>query len=220
MCIRDRTSTPICVKTEMKGTMAEAIPYKVEEEKTKDLYKGDSYVKQKGADGKRIVNGTIYYENGKEVKRNIKKTTVISEPTTQIVLIGTAERPKTAPTGHFKYPVRNINITSPYGYRWGRLHTGVDLANPIGTPIYASDGGTVTVAGYEGAYGLCVIVDHGNGFKTRYAHCNQLYVSVGDKVYQGQEISATGNTGRSTGPHLHFEIIVNGAPVDPMGYLE
>ena len=89
------------------------------------------------------------------------------------------------------------------------------MAAPIGTPIYASDGGTVITSGYSGAYGMCIDIDHGNGYVTKYGHCSKLLVNVGEKVYQGQQIALMGSTGRSTGSHLHFEIIQNGSRIDP-----
>lgn len=89
----------------------------------------------------------------------------------------------------------------------------------MGTTVMAADGGTVTYAGYSGAYGYLVTIDHQNGMETRYAHNSELLVSVGDKVYQGQSIAKSGNTGRSTGPHVHFEIRVDGVAKDPLNYL-
>jgi len=120
-------------------------------------------------------------------------------------------------TGTFLRPV-NVAISSRYGYRWGRMHLGDDYATSVGTPIRASDGGTVVTAGWYYGYGLTVIIDHGGGVRTLYGHCSKLYVSVGDKVFQGQNIAAVGNTGNSTGPHCHFEIIINGNHVDPSLY--
>lgn len=112
------------------------------------------------------------------------------------------------------------DITSPFGPRWGRMHTGTDFGYPIGTPIYSSESGTVTLAGWNGGYGKCVIIDHGKGLQTLYAHQNKIHVTKGMKVVRGQRIGETGNTGNSTGPHLHFEVIINGNKVDPMkGYL-
>lgn len=112
------------------------------------------------------------------------------------------------------------DITSHFGPRWGRMHTGTDFGYPVGTAIYASEAGTVTLAGWNGGYGKCVIIDHGNGIQTLYAHQNKIHVAKGMKVVRGQRIGDTGNTGNSTGPHLHFEVIINGNKVDPMkGYL-
>ena len=90
------------------------------------------------------------------------------------------------------------------------MHYGIDLSCSVGTPIYAADGGVVTMSGWNGAYGYCIKINHENGYETLYAHCSALYVSVGQRVFQGQHIAAVGNTGRSTGPHCHFEIKHNG----------
>ena len=100
------------------------------------------------------------------------------------------------------------------------MHEGVDWSMPIGSPIYAADGGTVVSAGYDGAYGYCIIINNGNGLKTRYAHNSKLLVSAGDKVYKGQKIANSGNSGRTTGPHLHFEVIKNGRVVNPLNYVK
>ena len=99
------------------------------------------------------------------------------------------------------------------------MHYGIDLSAPTGTAIRAADGGTVTLAGWYYGYGYTVIIDHGNGMTTLYGHCSALYVSAGEKVYQGQNIAAVGNTGNSTGPHCHFEIKINGSNVNPANYV-
>ncbi|HEX6663212.1 MAG TPA: peptidoglycan DD-metalloendopeptidase family protein [Gaiellaceae bacterium] len=110
-------------------------------------------------------------------------------------------------------------VTSPFGYRWGRLHAGIDIAVPVGTPIHAAASGTVALAGWVDGYGNYTCIDHGGGLATCYAHQSSLAVSVGTHVTQGQVIGYSGNTGHSTGPHLHFEVRINGTPVDPLGYL-
>jgi murein DD-endopeptidase MepM/ murein hydrolase activator NlpD len=110
-------------------------------------------------------------------------------------------------------------ITSPFGMRWGSLHPGIDIGAPTGTPIKAAASGMVLTASYTGGYGNLVVLDNGNGIATAYAHQSQIAVSVGETVTQGQVIGYVGSTGFSTGPHLHFEVRVNGSPVDPMGYL-
>jgi murein DD-endopeptidase MepM/ murein hydrolase activator NlpD len=121
-------------------------------------------------------------------------------------------------TGRFIWPV-NGTFTSPFGMRWGRLHAGIDIAAPSGTSIRAADGGTVQIASWYGGYGNYTCIGHGGGISTCYGHQSSIGVGVGQNVSQGQVIGAVGSTGHSTGPHLHFEVRINGNPVDPMGYL-
>lgn len=116
------------------------------------------------------------------------------------------------------WPV-NGPVTSGFGMRWGRMHTGIDIAVPTGTPVHASAAGTVVYASWMSGYGYLVAIDHGNGLATAYAHNSSLLVSVGQRASQGQVISLSGSTGHSTGPHVHFEVRVNGVPVDPLQYL-
>jgi murein DD-endopeptidase MepM/ murein hydrolase activator NlpD len=116
------------------------------------------------------------------------------------------------------WPV-NAPITSPFGWRWGRMHEGIDLGASYGTPISAAAAGVVIYAGWEGGYGNLVVIDHGGGLATAYGHQSQIAVATGQSVAQGQIIGYVGSTGHSTGPHLHFEVRVNGQAVDPLGYL-
>lgn len=118
----------------------------------------------------------------------------------------------------FVWPVRGT-LVSPYGQRWGRLHSGIDVAAPAGTPIVAAGSGQVIYAGSMSGYGLIVIVQHAGGIATAYAHNSSISVSVGQSVGQGQPIAAVGCTGHCFGDHVHFEVRVGGNPVDPMGYL-
>lgn len=121
-------------------------------------------------------------------------------------------------SGRFIWPM-NGTFTSPFGMRWGRLHAGIDIAGPSGTPIRAADSGTVQIASWYGGYGNYTCIGHGGGVSTCYGHQSSIGVSVGQNVSQGQVIGACGSTGNSTGPHVHFEVRINGSPVDPMGYL-
>jgi len=110
-------------------------------------------------------------------------------------------------------------VVSPFGYRWGRLHAGIDIAVPYGTPIHAAAAGTVVLAGWVSGYGNYTCIDHGGGLATCYAHQSSYAVSQGASVAQGQVIGYVGCTGHCFGPHLHFEVRINGTPVDPLGYL-
>jgi murein DD-endopeptidase MepM/ murein hydrolase activator NlpD len=110
-------------------------------------------------------------------------------------------------------------VTSPFGYRWGRLHAGIDIGVPYGTPIHAAASGTVVLAGWTGGYGNYTCIDHGGGMATCYGHQSSYAISGGAQVTQGQVIGYVGSTGHSFGAHLHFEVRINGNPVDPLGYL-
>ena len=129
-------------------------------------------------------------------------------------------------TGNFIWPLAiKGRISSPFGERMHpildqkRFHTGIDIAVPTGTDVLAADRGRVIISGWNGGYGNFIAIDHGNGLATAYAHNSRLLVKEGDVVTQGQVIAKSGNTGLSTGPHLHFEVRKDGAPVDPAGYL-
>lgn len=122
------------------------------------------------------------------------------------------------------WPVRGW-VTSEFGHRrsprgiGSTFHEGIDVSAPSGTPIYASGNGVVTFAGIKRGLGKTVVIDHGFGVTTVYGHSSQLFVREGDKVKRGSEIAAVGRTGRSTGPHLHYQVVVDGVPVDPMRYI-
>ncbi|WP_245820495.1 M23 family metallopeptidase [Flavimaricola marinus] len=120
----------------------------------------------------------------------------------------------------FDMPVKSdFRFTSGFGQRWGRLHAGTDFAAPIGTPIYATADGVVTSAGWSSGYGRLIKIQHEFGIETRYAHLNRINVQVGQRVSRGDRIGDMGNSGRSTGPHLHYEVRVGGNPVNPMIYI-
>jgi murein DD-endopeptidase MepM/ murein hydrolase activator NlpD len=121
-------------------------------------------------------------------------------------------------SGQLNWPA-NGPVSSPFGQRWGRLHAGIDMPLPVGTPLRAADSGRVAIAGFVGGYGNYTCIQHTAALSTCYGHQSRLGVSEGQSVSQGQVIGASGNTGNSTGPHLHFEVRISGNPVDPMGYL-
>jgi murein DD-endopeptidase MepM/ murein hydrolase activator NlpD len=134
-------------------------------------------------------------------------------------IVGTTSAP-----GALGWPVSGT-ITSPFGYRRNpfgggmEFHQGLDIAAPMGTTVTAASGGTIISAGWYGGYGNYILIDHGGGMATGYGHLSQIFVSAGQQVQKGQAIGAVGSTGASTGPHLHFEVRLNGKPVDPAAYL-
>ena len=210
------------VQTVDSLTYTEAIECPVQEVEDDSMYQGDSKVLDEGIPGEALVTADVTYLNGVEKDREVTSSTTVREATERVIAVGTKERPTWYPTGNYVWPVYGT-ITSRFGYRYifgsTSYHSGLDIAVPYGTSIRASDGGTVSFAGYKGSYGYLVIIDHGNGEQTYYGHNSQLLVSAGDKVYQGQTIAKAGSTGRSTGSHCHFEIRINGTSVNPTAYL-
>ncbi|HEX8743063.1 MAG TPA: peptidoglycan DD-metalloendopeptidase family protein [Thermoleophilaceae bacterium] len=142
--------------------------------------------------------------------------------TAQVRSAGSGPTPSAGPirrgSGRFIWPV-NGPVVSPFGQRWGRLHAGVDIASPTGTPIRAAASGRVVLMGPTGGYGNYTCVGHGGGISTCYAHQTRFATSNGASVKQGQVIGYVGCTGHCFGPHLHFEVRINGSPTDPLGYL-
>jgi murein DD-endopeptidase MepM/ murein hydrolase activator NlpD len=219
VCIRNIVS-PVSVKMVESGRMRETVEFKTIKKESDEYYKGDSILEQEGQNGIQVFEGTITKVAGEETDRKAtKEPDIIRKKKDKIIIVGTAERPKTAATGTFIMPIKNYVVTSEMGGRWGRMHEGMDFGAPTGTPIYASDGGKIIKANYWSGHGLCVEVDHGNGVITRYSHCSAVHVSIGDLVYQGQHIADVGNTGHSFGSHLHFEVRVNDVPQNPRNYV-
>lgn len=199
-------------------TYTETIPYETITQENDQLDQTYRATLQEGSAGEAVVTAEIQTVDGQEHGRTILARTVLSEATDEIVEVGT--RNVGIGTGEFDLPVYGYTFTSGFKWRWGKLHSGVDLAVTEGTPVYAADNGKVIVAEDSGnGYGNYIIIDHQNGFKTLYGHNSELLVSVGDIVAKGDKIALSGNTGNSTGPHLHFEVHVNDEKVDPQQYL-
>lgn len=197
----------------------EAIPFETVSKESDEVYKGDKKIETDGEEGVRYIDESVTYTNGVVTKRDVYTDEIIKEPVTQVELLGTKEVPPSVGTGNLTMPT-NGNLSSRFGARWGRQHKGIDLSAPEGTPIYAADNGTVTYSQFnDGGYGYLVKIDHGNGTETFYAHCSELLVTKGQVVKKGDLIAKVGNTGRSTGAHLHFEVRQNGTAIDPLPYL-
>ncbi len=202
-------------------TYMETVAYQTEYVDDPDMYTYNTKTLQNGKDGEVEVLAEAVYIDGVEYSSNVLSRTVITEPTTRIIAKGTKTPPPKSPTGTFTSPVVGGVVSSRYGvYRGGgSYHTGLDIALPTGSTIVASDGGVVTYAGWNGGYGYLVTVTHANGYETRYAHCSQILVKVGQQVGKGEPIAKVGSTGNSTGPHIHFEIRINGNTVNPAPYI-
>ncbi len=214
----------------------EEIAYKTEKENTDTLYVGESKLKQEGKIGEQTVTAEVTLVNGFETERTILSTEIVSEPENEIILVGTKQAATTSvPSGvtttysvnntgiWLSWPTNGGYISSAYGSRWGSFHRAIDIAKRggcYGDRIFAAADGTVTYVGYNGTFGKLIKISHGNGLETWYAHCSDYNVSKGDTVTRGQTIGYIGNTGRSTGPHLHFQVMVNGNYVNPVNYLK
>ena len=208
------STPPVEVMVEKQETYTEKYYADVQYQDDGNMYIGETSVVQEGSPGIHTVTDLVTYKGNLESDRKHIDEVVEVSAVAQVVLRGTKSKPT------YMYPVTNWNVTSNFGYRWGRLHAGTDVGVPQGTTVRASRGGQVITAGWVGGYGNCVIIDHGDGVSTRYGHLSQVLVTVGQYVDQGDQIALSGNTGRSTGPHLHFEIRINGEAVDPLPYLE
>ncbi len=200
-------------------TYSEQIEFPVETIQDDTMFEGDTRIVTEGVQGQTLVSAQVELLNGKEVGRTVLSRQTVSEPVTQVEAKGTRVR---YAVGSFIRPYNGM-LTSNYGNRYvfGKLdfHPGIDLAGPNGSPIVASDGGKVVFAGQQSGYGNIVIIDHQNGYKTAYAHCSKLLVSVGQMVAQGELIAKVGSTGRSTGPHVHFEIRKDTTRINPLKLL-
>lgn len=227
----------LTVVTTEEETEQESIGFSQEYKPEPDLYVGEKKIEVEGHEGTREITKKVVKENGKPVEEEIVEEDVLEEPQEEIVLTGTKKYDGyggstdnygdsgvsydlDATYETLLTPVGSVYVSSGFGQRWGRLHRGVDLALAQGSEIHAADGGRVYFAGYCGGYGNLVKIDHGNGMQTYYAHCSSLLVSEGQQVGRGETIALVGSTGNSTGPHLHFEVIINGSCVDPVDFLD
>ncbi|MBC2724681.1 MAG: peptidoglycan DD-metalloendopeptidase family protein, partial [Desulfosporosinus sp.] len=190
-------------------------------EQDSSLSSGQTKVKQPGSDGQKEVQYAYVQKNGKIVSQTVKDEKVLKEAVSQVIKKGPQRvtvaysRGSGSTASGLSWPLRR-GITSYYGYRGSDIHTGIDIDGDQGEPYVAAGAGKVVSAGWAGNYGRTIVIDHGNGVMTRYAHSTKLLVSVGESVSKGQRIGLVGSTGRSTGSHLHFEVIINGSTVNPL----
>lgn len=205
--------------------------YKTKKTNDKNMYKGQTKVTTKGVNGSEMLTDRIVSINGAEDSRETIKTETVIQTVNKVVAVGTKSKPVKTKTAAVSTATAKVSssgfirptsgkLTSPYGYRRGRLHKGIDIANKKGTPIKAAKAGRVIRASYYSGYGNSIDIDHGGGVVTRYAHLSKYSVKKGQQVSQGQLIGKMGSTGNSTGSHLHFEVIIKGVNKNPSKYLK
>ena len=214
----------LTVKVTERQNYVEDVNYDINYVSDSSMYQGDERVISKGTFGSADIVADVTYINGEEQERTVISSVTLTDPVAETRARGTKVRPTWYPTGSFRWPCSG-RITSYFGYRNTGIrgattnHKGIDIACSYGTPIYAADGGRVTYAGYKGAMGYVVIIDHNNGYVTYYEHNSSLLVSAGQTVYKGQQIAKAGRSGVASGVHCHFGIQRNGSYVNPLNYL-
>ncbi|MGN0468861.1 MAG: peptidoglycan DD-metalloendopeptidase family protein [Acutalibacteraceae bacterium] len=237
----------VSVKVMKTRTKTETIKYETEKKQSSTMLKGTTKVAQKGSNGKKVITELVTYINNIETYSVVVSEKQTVDPVKEIIYVGTKSASSyysysssdndnsgysASSSSGFIWPTRGAyGVSSNFGYRSASIsgwsfHGGIDIVKPgggsTGTPVIAAASGTVVVAqsGYSG-YGHTVVIDHGNGLRTRYAHMQpgSIRVRVGQTVYQGQQIGNIGSTGNVTGPHLHFEVLKNGTKVNPRYYI-
>jgi len=222
----DRVSQLVNVLATYQATIDEAVPYQVQWQKDSNLGYGQTELAQSGRPGREQVLALVTEENGSEIKRQVLQRQVLAAPVPEIERTGgdiqIASRGGDYHGGRLIWPASG-SITSPFGMRtiFGRreFHAGIDIGAGYGQPVVAAAPGVVTFTGWESGYGRTVMVSHGNGLSTLYAHLSSIVVNQGQSVRQGQELGRVGETGDATGPHVHFEVHENGTPVNPVYFL-
>lgn len=194
------------------------IPFGTETEADSNMYLGETVTLSEGSEGRAEVLRRTVYKNGIAEDVSVISEDVSVQPVARIIKVGTKQK-DVLKTGVFM-PLSG-RLSSPFGPRWGRIHEGIDIAVPEGTPVKAAECGKVSfVSENAGGYGKLVRIDHGYGVQTAYGHLSKITAAEGDTVAAGTEIALSGNTGNSTGPHLHFEIIKDGEQIDPTPYIK
>lgn len=216
----------ITVNVERHAVETVPLPYQTIRNENNSLARGTEEVTTAGVDGLQEVTKKVTEVNGVVSSSAVVSSVVLKEAVDEVVEVGTyvtyASRGQNG-SGEFGWPLAEGTgtVTSRFGWRSMGWHSGVDIADPVGTVLYAAESGTVTSADYNGSgYGNLVKIDHGDGVETYYAHCDEFLVDVGDYVERGTAVATIGMTGRTTGPHVHFEIRFDDTPVDPLLYLD
>lgn len=204
------------VTTEL-ATDQEEIPFQTKISWSDSILSGKSKVIKNGLSGSKQITYRKILHNGQEVDKVTLSEEIIKQPVEKIIQRGT-QKPAVSRNGRFLWPTKG-SISSRFGWRWGRMHTGIDIAAPLGQAVIAVSSGKVIYSGWKSGYGQAIDIKHPNGLVTRYAHLSQANAAAGQQVKQGQVIGKVGATGRVTGPNLHFEVRKNGNAVDPLQFL-
>ncbi|MGI6226717.1 MAG: peptidoglycan DD-metalloendopeptidase family protein [Peptococcales bacterium] len=209
---------------ELENTVVKTIPFKVTQEKDSSMYKNQRKTIKEGQEGEKEVTYSIVLTNGYQSSIQVIDEKILKEPVNAVIKVGT--KTTVSRGGSVNYGVvQGKRISSSYGSRIHPItgkrtfHDGVDIAATHGSGVYAYSSGRVVQAGWSGGYGYNIVLDHGGGLRTRYAHLSKISVKAGQKVDTGQRIGSVGSTGTSTGPHLHFEVIINGQTKNPLNYI-
>lgn len=227
------SDSPLTVKVTRTVTYEEAVDYTTETVEDARQYLGYRVRRNAGEEGVDTITADVTYVGGEEKSRKILSVERTKEPVNEVIVVGAMKYDDSVQygdgkaTGRFIWPVPGYHgIYGDYGPRGSGWHHGVDISGSAisGKPIIAADGGVVIEANatseWGAGWGYYVLIDHGNGYRTRYAHCSSVNVSVGQKVAQGQLIGLVGNTGNSYGAHCHFEILVNGSSQNPLNFVQ
>lgn len=210
----DSSNSELSVLVSERQTYDMEYGYETQYVYNEKLYNTEQNVIQQGSNGAKRIVADITYKNGAEISRDIVGETVLTEAVPEIIEVGTAVPPT------YVKPIYGGTLSSTFGERWGTVHKGIDWACSVGTDVMASCSGKVIQAGWIRGYGYCVTLEHSDGKCTRYAHLSKILVDVGQKVSQREVIALSGNTGNSTGPHVHFEILVDDVQQNPFKYLD
>jgi murein DD-endopeptidase MepM/ murein hydrolase activator NlpD len=217
------TQPLITVNVERTKTETEVLPYNTVKQENSALARGEEKVISQGEDGVQNVTYKVLEVNGVKAGAEAVTSEVVVPAVDAVMEVGTqyyiASRSDSGGSGNVGWPADGV-ISSPFGWRSRGWHSGIDIAAPVGTTIFAAEAGTVVDTKTESGYGMVVRIDHGDGMVTVYAHCSEFFVSEGDSVDRNTAIAAIGMTGTTTGPHVHFEVRIDGQALNPMDYLQ
>lgn len=211
------------IETRIRNQVVENIPAPVKVELKRSLRQGVEKVVQEGKPGKQVKQIEVLMVNGVPIDQKLVASRIVENPRPKVIYKGgrggsymIASRGSAGTD--LLWPTRGP-ISSPYGKRWGRMHTGIDIDGNTGNPVHAAEDGVVIQAGWYAEYGKFIAIRHADGVVTRYGHLSSIDVTEGQRVSRGEYIGAVGSTGRSTGSHLHFEVLKNGDFQNPLAYL-